>query len=115
MEIVDIIKLLSNKRFILNDEKELQKSIEDIFKTNSVQYEREYMLDKKNKPDFFINGIAIEVKIKGSAKSIYKQCERYCAFEQVKFLILVTGRSMGFPADINGKDCYVLNLGKAWL
>ena len=115
MEIADIIKLLSNKKFILNDEKELQKSIENIFISNNVSYEREYVLDKKNRPDFFIDGIAIEIKIKGGAKAIYKQCERYCGFEKVSSLILVTGRSMGFPSDINGKDCYLINLGKAWL
>lgn len=115
MEIGEIIKLLSTKRFIVNDEKELQKSIEDVFKVSGVEYEREFRLDPKNRPDFFINGIAIEIKIKGNAKKIYKQCERYCQFDNVKSLLLITNRSMGFPQQINGKDCYIMNLGKSWL
>lgn len=115
MEIGEIIKLLSTKRFIVNDEKELQKSIEDVFKASGVQYQREFTLDPKNRPDFFINGIAIEIKIKGSAKKIYRQCERYCQFDNVKALLLITNRSIGFPQQINGKDCYLMNLGKSWL
>jgi hypothetical protein len=111
----DIVKLISSVRFPLQNEKETQARIEKVFIDNKVKYEREFRLDDKNIPDFFIDGIAIEIKIKGQARKIYKQCERYCGFEQVKELILITGRSMGFPEEINGKSCYVIKLGKAWL
>lgn len=110
-----ILHILLQNRFPLTKEKETQAAIEKVFLNNGISYEREYLLDKENIPDFFINGIAIEVKIKGNAKKIYKQCERYCQFSEVKILILVTNRSMGFPKEINSKPCYFLNLGKAWL
>lgn len=110
-----IIKTLSSYRFPLNKEKDTQASIETRFVENDIEYSREHRLDSENIPDFFIDGIAIEIKIKGNAKKIYKQCERYCKFEEVKQLILVTNRSMGFPKEINGKPCYFVNLGKAWL
>jgi hypothetical protein len=109
-----IISVLQN-RFPLEVEKETQAAIEQKFKDNGIEYSREHKLDQENIPDFFIDGIAIEIKIKGNAKSIYKQCERYCQFQEVKSLILVTNRSMGFPKEINGKPCYFINLGKAWL
>lgn len=115
MTTVEIIKLLSPVRLPVQDEKETQSAIENVLLSNSVNFEREYKLDGKNIPDFFIDGIAIEVKIKGSARPIYKQCERYCQFENVKELLLITNRSMGFPKEINGKPCYILNIGKAWL
>jgi len=110
-----ILKTLYSHRFPLVIEKETQSAIEAKFLENNIEYSREHRLDNKNIPDFFIDGIAIEVKIKGNAKSIFKQCERYCKFDEVKKLILVTNRSMGFPKDIHGKDCYFINLGKAWL
>lgn len=110
-----IIKIISSHRFPLEKEKETQASIESRFVENGISYSREHILDKNNIPDFFIDGIAIEIKIKGNAKSIYKQCERYCQFDEVKSLILATNRSMGFPKEINGKPCYFINLGKAWL
>jgi hypothetical protein len=110
-----VYKILSSARFPLNNEKELQAAIEIRLKDNYANFNREYRFDQNNIVDFFVNGIAIEVKISGNAKAIYKQCERYCQFDKVKSLILVTNRSMGFPKTLNGKACYVLNLGKAWL
>ena len=112
----DILKILLLHRYPLEREKETQAAIEKrLVDAGITNYIREHHLDKENIPDFFIDGVAIEVKIKGNAKSIYKQCERYCKFEEVTSLILVTNRSMGFPKDINGKPCYFVNLGKAWL
>ena len=123
MTSTEIIKLLSSVRLPAQDEKETQKAIERIFFDNKWLFYREYRLDEKNTPDFLVatsllpivKGIAIEVKIKGSARKIYKQCERYCQFESVSELLLITNRSMGFPKEINGKPCYFLNIGKAWL
>lgn len=113
--ITNIIQILSSSRFNLENEKQTQSEIELKLKQNKINYVREHRLDEKNIPDFFIDGIAIEIKIKGNAKQIYKQCERYSKFDEVKNIMLVTNRSMGFPAEINGKSCYVVNLGKAWL
>jgi hypothetical protein len=80
-----------------------------------IEHTREARLDGKNRIDFKVGGIGIEVKIKGNAKAIYKQCARYCALPEIEALILVTGRSMGFPETINNKPCYVVRLGKGWL
>ena len=110
-----ILSVLSSNRFPVNHEKDTQEYIDMAFKRKGLLIHREYKLDEKNIPDFFVDGIAIEVKIKGNAKRIYKQCERYCAFPEVKALILVTNRSMGFPEQINGVNCYYLNIAKAWL
>lgn len=112
---IEIIINILSSRFPLEKEKETQEAIEKKFTENGIVFNREHHLDHDNIPDFFIDGIAIEVKIKGNARSIYRQCVRYCDFNDVKALILVTNRSMGFPPEINGKPCYVVNLGRAWL
>lgn len=101
----------------LSTEASLKKDMAFLFARHlGIIMPEEYVLDPKNRVDFFLDGTAIEVKInKGAAKSIYKQCERYCQFDEVKNLILVTNRPMGFPKEINGKPCYVISLGKGWL
>lgn len=104
---------IKKTRADLTNEKKTQNQIFEEIKY--FGFVREYKLDAHNIPDFFYDGIAIEVKIKGSKMAIYKQCERYCRFDQVKALILCTNKSMGFPEEINGKPCYYINLGKAWL
>ena len=62
-----------------------------------------------------VDSVGMEVKLKGAAMAIYKQCERYCSYPKVEELILITNRSMGFPKEINGKATYLLSLGKGWL
>lgn len=113
--IADTINLLSRARMRLTTEAQLKADMATLFKQRGLAYTPEYSLDATSRPDFFLDGVTIEVKIKGNAKSIYKQCVRYCEFDEVKDLILVTNRSHGFPPEINGKPCYVVNVGRAWL
>lgn len=116
MTSIQLLKLLSTFHLPVQDEKETQKAIEKIFSDNSVKYFSEHKFNDRNVVDFLVvPGIAVEVKIKGNARKIYKQCERYCQFDRVSELLLITNRSMGFPKEINGKPCYVLNIGRAWL
>lgn len=112
-----IISLISKQKFDLTKEKITQAQVQQVLDMSGLLFVREYHLDKINIPDFFHDtcGIAIEVKIKGSKIAIYKQCERYCNFEAVKVLILCTNKAVGFPKEINGKPCYLINIGKAWL
>src|SRR3954469_19631495 len=112
-----IAKAIKGKRFNLQDEKELQIQMFNYLSELTIPVEKEHHLDSKNIPDFFFpdQGIALEVKIKGSARHIYAQCERYTCFTEVKGIILITNRSMGFPAEINGKPAYFIKLGTAWL
>lgn len=110
-----IMSILGKYKLNLNNEKLLQSQIVDIFSLNNILHLREHRLDDKNILDFFINGIAIEIKIGGQAKKIYRQCERYAQFDEVKAILLVANKATGFPKSIIGKDCYVLNIGKAWM
>ena len=110
-----IIQTLSNVRFSFEDEKALQVAIARRLTMAGIPFIREFRLDKNNIFDFYWEGLVVEVKIKGGAKKIYSQCKRYCQFKQVTGLVLITNRSMGFPEEIAGKPCYVINLGKAWL
>lgn len=115
---IDIFVALQGKRLPLHDEKALQGAIWTIFQQSFDPgfIIKELSLDKDNIIDFFVyDGIGIEVKIKGSKREIFRQCTRYCEFDEIKSLILITNLSMGFPEQINGKDCYVFKLGNAWL
>ena len=109
------LRVLERNRYSLNTEKQLQSEIMTSFMQERMKVSREYRLDNNNIVDFYVNGTAIEVKIKGSARDIYKQLERYAEFESVTELILVTNKAMGLPPTIKGKPCYYVSLGKNWL
>lgn len=112
-----IIALISKQRLSLTKEKLTQLEIQRVLQANGFLFLREYLLDNHNIPDFFFEmyGVAIEVKIKGQRSAIYKQLKRYCEFDQVKAIILISGRSMGLPGIICGKPAYYINLTRAYL
>ncbi len=114
-----LINALKTVKVPISKEKQTQHKIAVIICKLGLGFEREYWLDKEgnNIPDFFseTEGIAVEVKIKGQRTAIYKQLQRYCSFDQVKIMVLVTARSMGLPTEISGKPCYYINLSKAFL
>jgi hypothetical protein len=112
-----LFAILSKHRFSLEKEKETQLEIAALLKNKDIDFTREFILDKESTIDFMFEeqGIGMEVKIKGGKRAIYRQCERYCSFDKIKTLILVTGRSMGMPKEINNKPIYLINLSAAWL
>lgn len=110
-----LYKLLASYSLTLSCEKVLQTEIGDLLTTNGVEHTREVRLSDKDCIDFMVGSVGIEVKLKGSPMDIYRQCERYCGHQEVSELILVTNRSMGFPALLKWKPTYILSLGRSWL
>ena len=108
-----VFNCINNLRLSVTNEKQTQSQVFQAIR--HLGFIREYHLDNKSIPDFFYHGIAIEIKVKGEKVAIYRQCQRYCEFDQVKALILITNKSMGFPEYINGKPCYFFHIGKSWL
>jgi hypothetical protein len=110
----EILKVLRGFRFSLTDEKTLQSEIAIELAKAGLQFKREVLLGPGDIVDFMVGRVAIEVKIKGQKRAIYRQCERYCK-HYIAALILATNTPMGMPKQILGKDIWVVNLGKAWL
>lgn len=110
-----IMSLLKGRRFDLHNEKALQNQIEQVLRLADIPPGREHRLSDDSIIDFLAISIGIEVKIKGTPKEIFKQCQRYCEFEQVQQLLLVTNKQIMLPAELNGKPTRTFNLGLAWL
>lgn len=115
IEINNIVSVFQGKRFSVFNEKVVQAEINELL-TGKFEFVREKKLAHDSIIDFFISGeIGIEVKIEGGKKKIYRQCERYCGFAEIKGLILVTARTMNLPKWISGKPCIIINISHAWL
>lgn len=110
-----IIELLTTHRLPLSDEKLLQKAIGDVFETASLDFAREVHLGPRDIVDFMIEGVAVEIKIKGNRRSIYRQIERYCGHDAVISIVLATNVPMALPIDICGKPASIAALGRGWL
>ncbi len=113
--VVTVFKYLSSSKFDLTDEKRTQEGIATILSAAGVQHQREHRLSDSDIIDFYLDGIGIEVKLKGTKKNIYRQLRRYAIHPDIRALILLTNVSMGLPGEIEGKPVYFLKLGNAWL
>lgn len=106
VKITDYLQLLSRYKFRYGSEKELQDGIEKVLLENSVEFDREFELTRKDRIDFLLkNGIGIEVKLNGSANKLANQVRRYCDHYKVQGVIVVAtmSRLLSLPPDLNNK------------
>jgi hypothetical protein len=110
-----VIDLLTNYALPLSNEKELQAKIAEVFEAAALDFEREVRLGTGDTVDFMVGDLAVEIKIKGARRAIYRQLERYCGYDAVKGIVLATLVPMGLPSLICGKPASIADLSRGWL
>jgi len=90
-------------------EEHLQQDIARALVRLGIPFEREPRLSGKDRPDFMVGGVAVEVKIKGGVTEVTRQLSRYAQHERVSELLLVTSRMqlVAVPTELNGKPVRV--------
>lgn len=120
-----IVELMQRYRLTLSDEKLLQVQIGQMLELEKVPFAREVRLSEADIVDFMVGdgallqplgqACAIEVKIGGSRRAIFRQIERYCVHQQVAEIVLATNVPMTLPFDVHGKPTAVAHLARGWL
>jgi hypothetical protein len=108
-----IFGLLSLHRFTFATEGELQDGIALVLTEANVSFEREFTLLPKDRIDFMVEDLGLEVKVAGSLSSVTRQLFRYAESPLIGSLLLVTSRialHSRLPAQMNGKPLRVLRL-----
>lgn len=111
----EVCNQLTNKRFELGNEMRLQGELNKVLIPAFPSIQPEYKLGPKSRVDYLLNGLAIEIKVKGNPMDVFKQLERYASSQEVKELLLITSKSFKMPDTIGGKPCAVFYLSRAWL
>lgn len=73
-----------------SSEVRLHESLAKVLETHGIVFERERILDAKNRADFWVDGIVIEVKVAGSMSEALGQVDRYINLPDVKGVILAS-------------------------
>jgi len=111
-----LVGLVRTAKIDLSTEKRAQADVEQILTQAGIAFEREVRLSESDIVDFMVEGIAIELKLRGARKKeVYRQLCRYACQPRVGSLLLASNLSMGLPAQIEGKDAYFVKLGEGWL
>lgn len=108
----DVRALLTSYRFPHTTETELQEQIAQLFSRLFVKHAREVRLNDKDRPDFMVGTIAVEVKIAGSRANVMTQIHRYAQCPEISAIVLVTtkARHLEMPREFNGKPVLVASL-----
>ncbi len=107
-----LLEALRSNRFSFSSEDGLQRGIALALQGARIPYEREVRLSATDRPDFMVQGIAIEVKIDGSANALLRQLHRYASHPRVTAIVVVTNRARltSQPPNINGRPVHVVSL-----
>lgn len=120
-----VVDIFGRYRLPLSDEKLLQVQIGQMLELEKVPFAREVRLSDADIVDFMVGegallqplapACAIEVKIGGSRRAIFRQLQRYAEHQQVAEIVLATNIPMTLPFDINGKRTAIAHLARGWL
>jgi hypothetical protein len=107
-----LASLLSHYRHRYDNEGELQASIAKVLGSHGIAFEREVRLSDKDRPDFMVGGVAIEVKVASSRADVLRQLARYAEHPEVSGMVLVTSKAchLNMPAQLLGKPLAVCSL-----
>lgn len=114
----NIIRLLEAACIPVNTEAQAQDCIELLLTGNFAEVRREVRLSARDRVDFMVGEVAIEVKVrKGqSRKEIMLQLERYASHSCVKSVVLASAGAWACSTvEVGGKPLYFANLSRGWL
>lgn len=112
----DIVRTIRSFRIRLSSESQAQSDIEEAMRRGGIPFEAQKRLTARDRPDLFCDGVAVEIKVKGSRTQIWRQLERYAALPDVSGVVLVAGVAWPFSeSEIFGKPFRAVSLSLAWL
>jgi hypothetical protein len=109
----DLHGIIGRYNFNYSHEVALQEGIARVLTIEQMEFAREVALTQRDRIDFMVGRLGIEVKVGHPLAQVMRQLHRYAQLEQVDELLLVTNRCRHamVPEQINGKPVEVLFLG----
>lgn len=109
-----VIAALRGVRLPCHDEKALQAAISDALAAAELAHEREVAVTG-GFIDILSGDVAIEAKLAGSGRGIFRQLQGYAEDPRIAEFVLVTNKAVSMPPLIRSKPCFVVSVGRAWL
>lgn len=88
-----VLTRLAASRIVTSDEDSVQRGIAQALTDSGIAFEREVALDMRDRIDFLIGDVGLEVKVAGSAAEVHRQLERYSKHDRIKSLVLVSSKA----------------------
>ena len=100
-----IMTIIGAQSYDISSEAMLQRGIFDVLTDRGYTPSKEYQLSPKDRIDFMIGNIGIEVKIGGARNALIRQLHRYAPSDEIWELLVVTTAPnlLPLPREFNGK------------
>lgn len=110
----DVVRIVKSHRYRFTCETELHQGISMALEAAGLSYSYEASLSPTDRPDFLVDGIAVEVKVDGTLAAVTRQLHRYARSDLVRGLVLVTSRArhMQQPREMLGKPVRQVFVGR---
>ena len=97
-------------RLRFTTEAHLQRGLAQLFAEAGIPARREARLSRRDRPDFLVGTVAIEVKVSGTPAEVRRQLARYLSYDTVTEVVLVTrcARHRELSGQLGGKPVYVV-------
>lgn len=97
-------------RLRFTTEAHLQEGLARLFAEAGIDARPQARLSRRDRPDFLIGTVAIEVKVKGSPAEVRRQLARYVSHDAVTAVVLVTRRARHreLAGQLGGKPVHVV-------
>ena len=97
------------------EEYDIHAAVAEALAAAGLAYEHEYRLGPRNRIDFRVGRVGIEVKKGRPATSqLTKQLRRYLESDALDGVVVVTQRVTALPGTINGKPVHLISLNRLW-
>lgn len=106
MTATDVTAAIRAHAFRFENEAELQAGIAIALAEHRIAFEREVVLSGRDRIDFVVGTVGIEVKLKVGTNEVIRQLHRYAQHGALSSLILVTSSlrlASSIPHEMNGK------------
>lgn len=112
-----IANQLARYSYRFGNEVQLHERIAEVLDLYGFTYERERILDARNRADFWIDGLVIEVKVDGAVSEALRQVSRYISLPDVKGVILAgtprwAGQALAAKPDWQDKPFRMIRLAR---
>ena len=96
-------------------EYDIHRLVQQALDNSKIAYRHEAVLGKGKRTDFLVNRTAIEIKQgKHSASLVQRQIAGYLQSDLIDDIVVITRRALRLPAQIGGKQVFILSLDRLW-
>jgi hypothetical protein len=109
----DIAATIRTARFSYADEHDLQAGISEALTDVGISFQREVRMGTRDRIDFLVGTVGIEIKVASNVESVLRQLHRYAEWPTIDKLILITTRAthLSLPRIIGNKPVEVIFMG----